>query len=82
MLFQSVVPEFECVSGNAACAVVNGQLAFACFHSLVLEKLELSSDKQSNALWAGPVSALPWVPLSAYAADGKPAAWSKGYAAQ
>jgi len=35
-----------------------------------------------NAVWAGPVSALPWVPLSAYAADGKPAACSKGHAVQ
>ena len=26
-----------------------------------------------NAVWAGPISALRWVPLSAYAADGKPA---------
>ena len=34
------------------------------------------------AVWAGPVSALPWVPLSAYAADGKPVACSKGYAVQ
>jgi hypothetical protein len=36
----------------------------------------------SNAVWAGPVSALQWVPLSAYAADGKPAACSKGHAVQ
>jgi len=35
-----------------------------------------------NAVWAGPVSALQWVPLSAYAADGKPAACSKGHAVQ
>jgi hypothetical protein len=33
-------------------------------------------------LWAGPVSALRWVLLSAYAADGKPAASSKGHALQ
>ncbi len=36
----------------------------------------------SNAVWAGPVSALRWVPLSAYAADGKPATCSKGHAVQ
>jgi hypothetical protein len=36
----------------------------------------------SNAVWAGPVSARQWVPLSAYAADGKPAACSKGHAVQ
>jgi len=36
----------------------------------------------SNAKWAGPVSALQWVPLTAYAADGKPAACSKGQAVQ
>jgi hypothetical protein len=36
----------------------------------------------SNAVWAGPVSALPWVPLSAYAADGESAAYSKGHAVQ
>ena len=36
----------------------------------------------SNAVWAGPVSALRWVPLSAYAADGKPATCAKGHAMQ
>jgi hypothetical protein len=36
----------------------------------------------SNAVCADPVSALWWVPLSAYAADGKPAACSKGHAVQ
>ena len=36
----------------------------------------------SNAVWAGPVSALRWVPLSAYAADGRPATCSKGHAVQ
>ena len=35
-----------------------------------------------NAVWAGPVSALRWVPLSAYAADGKPPACSEGNAVQ
>jgi len=35
-----------------------------------------------NAVWAGPVSALRWVPLSAYVADGKPATCSKGHAVQ
>ena len=35
-----------------------------------------------NAVWAGPVSALRWVPLSAYAADGKPATCCKGHALQ
>jgi len=33
---------------------------------------------KDNAVWAGPVSALRWVPLAAYAADGKPATYSKG----
>jgi hypothetical protein len=32
-----------------------------------------------NAVWAGSVSALRWVPLSVYAADGKLAAYSKGH---
>jgi hypothetical protein len=36
----------------------------------------------ANAVWAGPVSALRWVALSAYAADGKRAACSKGHAVQ
>lgn len=36
----------------------------------------------SNAVWAGPVSALRWVLLSAFAADGKPVAWPKGHAVQ
>jgi hypothetical protein len=36
----------------------------------------------ANAVWAGPVSALRWVPLSAYADDGKPATCSKGLALQ
>ena len=31
----------------------------------------------SNAVWAGPVSALRWVLLSANATDGKPATCSK-----
>jgi hypothetical protein len=35
-----------------------------------------------NAVWTGPVSTLLWVPLSAYAADGKPAACSKRHAVQ
>ena len=35
-----------------------------------------------NAVWAGPVSALLWVSLSAYAADGKPATCAKGHAMQ
>jgi hypothetical protein len=35
-----------------------------------------------NAVWAGPVSALRWLPLSAYAADGRPATCSKGHAVQ
>ncbi len=39
-------------------------------------------ENASNAVWAGPVSALRWVPLSAYAADGKPAACFKGHAVQ
>jgi hypothetical protein len=39
-------------------------------------------ENPSNAVWAGPVSALRWVPLSAYAADGKSAACSKGHALQ
>jgi hypothetical protein len=49
-----------------------------------LDMVFLSADNQRvpNAVWAGPVSALPWVPLSAYAADGKPAACPKGYAVQ
>jgi hypothetical protein len=34
----------------------------------------------SNAVWADPVSTLRWVPLSAYAADGKPATCSKEHA--
>jgi len=38
--------------------------------------------ENNNAVWAGPVSALRWVPLSAYAADGKSAACSKGHALQ
>jgi len=41
-----------------------------------------SSFDPSNAVWAGPVSSLGWVPLSAYAADGKPATCSKGHAVQ
>jgi hypothetical protein len=36
----------------------------------------------SNAVWAGPVSALRWGPLSAYAADGKRATCSKAHAVQ
>jgi hypothetical protein len=36
----------------------------------------------ANAVWAGPVSALRWVLLSAYAADGKPATCSKELAVQ
>jgi hypothetical protein len=36
----------------------------------------------SNAGWAGPVSALRWVPLSAYATVGKPATCSKRHAVQ
>ena len=37
---------------------------------------------QSNAVWAGPVSALRRVALSAYAADGIPKAYSKRPAVQ
>jgi hypothetical protein len=37
---------------------------------------------KSNAVWAGPVSPLRLVTLSAYAADGKPATCSKGLALQ
>jgi hypothetical protein len=37
---------------------------------------------RANAVWAAPVSALRWVPLTAYAADGKPAACSTGHAVQ
>ena len=37
---------------------------------------------KSNAVWADPVSTLRWVPLLAYAADGKPATCSKGFAVQ
>ena len=36
----------------------------------------------SNAVWAGPVSALRSLPLSAYAADGNPATCSKAHAVQ
>jgi len=36
----------------------------------------------TNAVWAGPLSTLRWVQLSAYAADGKPATYSKGHAGQ
>ena len=36
----------------------------------------------ANAVWTDPVSTLRWVPLSAYAADGKPATCSKGPAVQ
>jgi hypothetical protein len=36
----------------------------------------------SNSVWTDPVSTLRWVPLSAYAADGKPATCSKGPAVQ
>ena len=39
-------------------------------------------DYRPNAVWAGPVSAPPWMPLSAYAADGKPATCSKEPAVQ
>ena len=35
-----------------------------------------------NAVWTDPVSTLRWVPFSAYAADGKPAIYSKGFAVQ
>jgi hypothetical protein len=35
-----------------------------------------------NAVWAGPVSAMSRVLLSAYAADGMPATFSKWHAAQ
>ena len=35
-----------------------------------------------NAIWAGPVSTLRWVQLSAYAADGKPETYSKGHTVQ
>jgi hypothetical protein len=35
-----------------------------------------------NAVWACSVSALRWVPLSVYAADGKLAAYSKGHEVQ
>jgi hypothetical protein len=34
------------------------------------------------AVWAGPVSTLRWVPLSAYAAGGNPATCSKAHAVQ
>jgi hypothetical protein len=34
----------------------------------------------SNTVWTDPVSTLRWVPLSPYAADGKPATCSKGLA--
>ena len=42
----------------------------------------VQSTQRSNAEWAGPVSVLPWVPLSDNAADGKPATCSKGPAVQ
>jgi hypothetical protein len=38
---------------------------------------ERVEERLANAVWAGPVSALRCVPLSAYAADGKPATYSK-----
>jgi hypothetical protein len=39
---------------------------------------ERVEERLAKAVWAGPVSALRCVPLSAYAADGKPATYSKG----
>ncbi len=38
--------------------------------------------ERANTVWAGPVSALWWVPLPAYATDVKPAACSNGHAVQ
>jgi hypothetical protein len=43
---------------------------------------EIMPDDWANAVWADPVSAPPWMPLSAYAADGKPATCSKEPAVQ
>jgi hypothetical protein len=35
-----------------------------------------------NGVWKGPVSALRWLPLWDYAADGRPESCSKGHALQ
>ena len=47
-----------------------------------LEKGVAAFPNAPNAVWAGPVSALRWVPLSVYAADGKPETCSRGHAVQ
>jgi len=53
---------------------------FVIIPSFPLSRIGLM--RRGNAVWAGPVSALRRVELSAYAADGKRAACSKGHAVQ